>query len=136
MTDWKGSGTPATGFTYNADLSADRDKLRRAIGDVTDGSGVLPSGDNFTDNELDSFMDEEGTWQKAVAYACESLGNAWATSVSFSADGTRIDRSDVAQAWREQAKQWRAKYGGSSRGGIAAVKRADGFSTDLSNIEA
>jgi len=98
-------------FTYNADLSADRDKLRRAIGDVTEDSGVLPTGSNFTDAELDSFISEEGTWQRAVAYACEALANAWATSVTFKADGV-------------------------TRGGTAAVKRADGYSKDLSNIQA
>ena len=123
-------------FTYNADLSADRDNLRRAIGDVTEDSGVLPTGANFTDAELDSFMSEEGTWQRAVAYACEALANAWATSVTFKADGVAVNRSDVAEAWRKMASAWRAKYGGSARGGTAAVKRADGYSTDLSNIQA
>ena len=123
-------------FTYLGNLSTDLDKVRFHIGDTAASAGPLPSQANFTDAELNSFMDEEGTWQKAVAYACETLANAWATSVSFSADGTRIDRSDVARAWSDMAAKWRAKYGGSSRGGIAAVKRADGFSTDLSNIEA
>ena len=123
-------------FTYNADLSTDRDKLRRAIGDVTEDSGMLPTGANFTDAELDSFVSEEGTWQKAVAYACETLANAWATSVTFKADGVSVNRSDVAEMWREMADTWRAKYGGATRGGAAAVKRADGYRPDLSNIEA
>jgi len=122
-------------FTYNADLSADRDKLRRAIGDVTEDSGQLPSGANFTDAELDSFIGEEGTWQKAVAYACETLGNAWAIAVTFKADDVSVNRSDVSKAWLDMAQKWRAKYGGLWRSGAAAVTRADGYSDDVTNIE-
>ena len=122
-------------ITYDATLATDLSKLRRAIGDVTDGSGPLPTGVNFTDAELESFMSEEGSWQKAVAYACETLANAWATAVTFSADAVSVNRSDVVKAWRDQGTAWRQKYGQAWRAGSAAVTRADGFSNDVTNIE-
>ena len=122
-------------ITYDVTLATDLSKLRRAIGDVTDGSGPLPTGANFTDAELESFMSEEGSWQKAVAYACETLGNAWAIAVTFKADGVSVNRSDVSKAWLDMAQKWRAKYGGLWRSGAAAVTRADGYSDDVTNIE-
>ena len=120
-------------FTYT--VGTNLGNVRMALGDTVSGTGVLPSGANFTDEEINEIVDVEGTWQKAVAHLCEILANRWATSVNFSADGVSVSRSDVARTWREMAAVWRANYGGTHRAGSASVTRSDGFSTSVANVD-
>ncbi len=121
-------------FTYTVGTNLGR--LRSAIGDTASGSGPLPgSTTNFTDDELNDLIAIEGTWQKAVAGACEVLANRWATSPNFSADGLSVSRSDIARMWQSQAAEWRKKYGGGYRAGSTAVTKADGYSNDVTNVE-
>jgi len=120
-------------FTYT--VGTNLGNVRMALGDTVSGTGVLPSGANFTDEEINEIVDTEGTWQKAVAHLCEILANRWATSVNFSADGVSVSRSDVARAWKEQAAMWRGNYGGMHSTGSASVKRSDGYSTSVANVD-
>lgn len=97
-------------FTY--DLSTDIGKMRLRLGDFTPGAGVKPSGENFTDEELQSFLDEANQVQRACAVAADVLANLWTTAPKRISDGeTEVDRGDVAKAWAERAKQWRASRG-------------------------
>lgn len=122
-------------FTYNADVSTDRDKVRLAVFDTVENEGPLPTGTNFTDAEIDAFLDQESSWQRAVARALETLANAWATSVTFKADGVTVTRTDVVREYRQLARDWRRRYGGMWRGGSSAVLRKDGFSDDIASDE-
>lgn len=45
-------------FTY--DTTTDIGKIRLKIGDTVDGDGVKPAGGNFTDAEIQVFLDEGG----------------------------------------------------------------------------
>lgn len=128
-------------FSYNGTLSTDLDKVRFYIQDTVSGSGPKPSDGNFTDDELSGLLTVEGCWQRAVAAAYEALATAWRKHVTFQADGLRMDRSDVADGYAEQAKLWRVKYGGAGattttgKAGSRAVTRVDGYSDDIDNQE-
>ena len=121
--------------TYLDTLATDRDRVRFAIGDTIEDSGPKPEDANYSDEELAGLMAIEGTWQRATASAFENLASLWARHVDFSADGMSASLSNVAEQYRASAKEWRQKYGGGSTSGSQAVIRADGYSSDIDNIE-
>ena len=123
-------------FTYSDDLSTTRDQVRFYIQDTVEDSGPKPSDGNFSDDEITNLITLEGSWQRAVAAAFETLAAAWMRYPNFSADGLRLDRGAIAKGYREQAAKWRARFGESSTGtGSVAVTRVDGYSDDVDNME-
>ncbi len=115
-------------ITYNT--ATDLGKCRLAIGDTVDGTGVKPDGTNFTDAEVQIFLDAEGTWGRAAAAACETLATWWARAVDVGVGPRRESLSQVSAAYAKQGKQLRAQHGGSGRIFVAGVIRADGYSDD------
>ena len=127
-------------FTYDDTLSADCDKVRFYLQDTAVGEGPLPGDGNFTDEELEGLISVEGVWQRAVAAGLETLANAWRRYPSFEADGLNLKRSDIADGYAAQAKEWRRKFGESSaaatsRTGSRAVTRVDSYSDDIDSHE-
>lgn len=119
-------------FTYDPDLTADRDKVRYYLRDITVSSGPLPDDANFSDQELDGLLTLEGSWQRAVAGGFEALASAWRRYPSFQADGLRLDRTAISNGYAKDAKQWRDRFGvGGTRFGARAVTRVDGYSDDV-----
>ena len=97
-------------FTY--DLTTDSGKIRRLIGDTTDGTGVLPSGENFTDDEIAFFLTEEGgNIYRAAAAAFEALAGAWASVAGSLRLGVETERQEQVAAYRKQAEVLRARHG-------------------------
>jgi len=108
-------------FTYAGDGSTTRDQTRIEIGDI-DQDRVL-----FQDAELDYILDEEGDdYEKAAARCCEVLATRFAREATFSADGLSVQKSNLSVAYRRQARDLRARAGGST---TVTVTRKDGYST-------
>lgn len=104
-------------FTY--DLTLDSGKVRLEIGDTKS------SGSVFTDEEVNYFLNEEGSVRLASARALETLANRMARNpVAFAQGGLNITMS-VAEC-REQARQLRKRSGGGSV--TIAMTRRDGYS--------
>lgn len=122
-------------LTYSDALTLDRDKVRFAIGDKVVNAGPQPADANFSDGEIAGLIAIEGTWQRAVAAAFETLAALWAKHVTFGADGMSASLSNVAEQYRALAQEWRQKYGGGETSGSQAVIRADGYSQDIDNVE-
>jgi hypothetical protein len=122
-------------FTYAGTLATDLDKVRFYINDVTENSGPKPGGGNFTDAELTNLVTAEGSWRKAVAAAFETLAAAWSTYVDTTVGPRRQSLSQVADAYRDMAKQWRKLYGAASSSGTRAPTRIDGYSDDVAADE-
>lgn len=122
-------------FTYTGDLSTDRDKVRFYIPDTADGDGPQPDGTNFTDAEIDGLVSTEGSWQKAVAGAYEALAARWTKFADITAGPHRESLSQVADGYRKQAGEWRAKYGSSSRMTVGWQTKVDGYSQDVAANE-
>jgi len=123
----------AAPITYVGDLVSDLDRIRFHIGDTVSGSGPKPSDANFTDAELGALLTIEGTWQRAVANALETLATLWARQVTFSAGDMSASLSNIATQYRESAADWRKRFGyaGGTSSGSSATTRADGYSNDL-----
>lgn len=125
-------------FTYVESLGADKDKVRFWIGDTTPDGGAKPGDENFSDEELNGLIAIEGSWQRAVAGACEALALLW--NEPDIRIGPRSEAlSQKTKRYAEQATAWRKLHGYSSGsvGGVgsASVTRVDGYSSDISASE-
>lgn len=98
-------------FTYDADFTTDRDKVRHYIRDTVEFEGKLPDDVNFSDAEIEGFITVEGSWQRAVAAAFEALAAAWIPHVTYQADEMAISLSHAARNYQTQAEYWRKRYG-------------------------
>ena len=121
-------------FTYLGTLATSRDKVRFYLGDKTENAGPLPSDANFTDAEIDGLISAEGSWQKAVAAGFETLAARWRRYPDFRADGLSVNRTDIADGYLAQAKEWRRTYGRGGGAGSRAVTHIDGYSDDKDNV--
>lgn len=124
-------------FTYESDLSLDRDYIRFYVGD-TEASprGVRPLGANFSDAELTSIVTVEGNKNRAVAACFESLAAAWGRYVDTKIGPRDEKLNQAAQYYAKQAQIWREKYGSSaSLVTTGFVTRVDGYSDDVDSGE-
>jgi hypothetical protein len=114
-------------FTYN--LATTVGQLRLEIGDHTSGTGVRPDGSNFSDEELEAILTQEGdVLGRGIARACEILANAWATFADLTVGPRSEKLSQVAARFEKRAAALRMQYGGGSTGATAVgIIRADGY---------
>lgn len=104
-------------FTY--DLTTDIGKVRLALGDTSDGSGMRPDGANFEDEELDTFLVLEGDdVELATARALEVLANQWASRADLQVGPRKESLSQIATRYAELAKTVRARRSTSSGSGV------------------
>lgn len=120
-------------MAIETDLSTDIGKVRLEMNDTDEarGKGVKPTGENFTDAEIQYFLDEEGTVGRATAHACEVLARAWARMPDSQRGNRRDDWREVAENYRTLAETLRRQYGGggTALGAMSAgVIRVDGYS--------
>lgn len=119
--------------TYAAAMTDDVSRVRFWLRDTTAAAGPLPDDANFADSEITQLIELEGNWQRAVAAGFEALASAWARHPTFSSGDVSINRSDIADSYREQAETWRRRYGASASASAAVVQvgsfqRADAYS--------
>ena len=121
-------------FTYTQTLLTDRDKIRFAIGDTTEDSGVLPGGSNFSDEELAGLVTQEGSWEGAVLACFNSLSARYGKLVDFAVGQRRESLSQAAESFRKQAEDWKKKHGLTSTSvGTRGMVRVDGYSDDVAS---
>ena len=97
-------------FTY--DITTDRGRIRRLVGDTILDTGALPDGVNFSDAEIDEFFSMEGNHiQRAAALALESLASAWAAEAGRYRSGPEDEQSLQAVAFGDRAAMLRNVYG-------------------------
>lgn len=120
-------------FTY--DTATDIGKVRFALGDVTNGTGIKPDGTNFSDSEIDLLLTREGSWGAAAAACCETLAVWYARVVNISVGPRREDLGAIRQVYAELAARLRLQYGGGgvAHGFSAGVVRVDGYSQDVAS---
>ncbi len=104
-------------------ITTNLDKVRLEIGD-TDVTNFL-----FSDDEINYFLEVAGdNVLLAALRACEAAARQFARAYDFKTDGQEFKRSQQAQAFREMAKDLRARVGTS---GTLPVTRVDGYSDDI-----
>ena len=106
--------------TYEPGSTADRDRVRLYMGD-TDVTGTVL----FVDEEYDDFLATEGSVNKAVALAAETMANKTARNIDFSADGSSFKASQEHTAWVKMARKWRGIGEGAN---VVAPTKIDGYS--------
>lgn len=92
-------------FTY--DLTTALGQVRLALGDTTSGTGVRPDGTNFSDAEIQVFIDLENSVDLAVARACDVLATQWATVADLQVGPRREALGAIAERYGERAKSLR-----------------------------
>ena len=123
-------------ITYTGELTTDLDRVRFYLGDTVNGTGIKPDGSNFTDAELNGLVTLEGSWQRAVAGACEALVMLYAPEVDIAVGPRRESLSQAAARYEKQAESWRKRYGRSTGSVVTgALTRVDGYSDDIAANE-
>ena len=126
-------------FTYNDNLATNLDKVRFYIGDTSSatGAGIKPDGTNFSNDEINGLITIEGSWQKAVAGAYETLAAAYANLVDLTLGPRKEAFSQASDRYTKLAETWRKKYGTTSatRAGMRHPTRIDGYSQTVPSDE-
>lgn len=100
-------------MTLTYDISTDIGRVRLSVGDydiTTTGAGVKPNGDNFSDEELQVYLDDVSEWQVCVPLLLRTLSNMYAVqSRVVELDNYSEDLRNISKALREQAEEWEKK---------------------------
>jgi hypothetical protein len=132
-------------MTFSIALTTDIGKIRLELGDDTAGAGVLPTGNNLTDEQLQVVLNREGSVMRTVAGVCELLSTRWAQLADLQVGPRRESYSQVSAAYLKRAAELRDRYGDASGtdaeqatySGVFSVSviRADGYSENLPSTE-
>lgn len=117
-------------FSYLLDsadpIEANVARVRLALGDTVEGTGILPSGANLSDLEIQVVLDEnEADVPRAVGDLCAILARHWAVAADVQVGPRRESLSQVANAWQEQAQA--ASTGAGYVSFAVNAKRGDGY---------
>lgn len=124
---------PAENFNIGTTIG----KVRFALGDNIFGSGPLPDGGNFADEQIQYLLDENGDESgqtqimRTVADLCEVLAMQWTVVSDISVGSRNESLGAVSDKWQARADKLRAQYGGNGNAGRAfsvGVVRSDGYS--------
>jgi len=123
--------------TYLGTYATDLDKVRENIRDTVENAGPRPADANFADAVINGIITAEGSWQRAVAACFEMLAAEWRRHPSYSTDGLKLDRSDIADGFDKIAAKWRADFGRAAKSYspayVAGQINQDGYSDDVTN---
>lgn len=104
---------PATNWTYDPNLTTNRDKVRSLIGDIDERERLVP--DETIAAYLTRFSDNV---YYAAAAVCRSLAAWYSRRSNMQIDGFRIDWSSRAKAFRDLALQLVQDASESDPGGL------------------
>lgn len=109
-------------FSYDLDTYVGQVRLH--LGDNTEDSGVLPSGKNFTDEEIRYFYSKSmSDLGYTLVTMCRSLASTWSSvPENFNADGLIVKVNDAAAKWNKMADTFAKDYRVWERFGIAGFR--------------
>lgn len=115
-------------FTYSLDDTGDNllvAKVRFEIGDTVEGSGILPSGANLSNEEILYYLDlySDDVMQTAGAL-CSVLSRHWANAADITVGPRREQLSQISQQWSDRAEELNPRHASFAIG----VQRDDGYS--------
>lgn len=94
-------------MSFSYDLTTSVGQMRLALGDTTSGTGVRPDGSNFSDDELEYFINAESSLDLAMARACDVLATQWTTVADLQVGPRREALGAIAERYAERAKSLR-----------------------------
>lgn len=103
-------------FTYDlSHTEADKaliSKVRFELGDTDAAKSIQPSGENFTDEEIQYWIDAESDHiMRTVAAACETLARLWSLVPDTKLGPHGESASQVSDAYEKRAVALRLAYG-------------------------
>lgn len=99
-----------------------RSRLRLTIGDTVTDAGPRPGGRNFSDDELDALLRDEGHHPgRAAALAWETLAAEWSTYAGSYRLGPESEEYRQAQMYAQLAAEKRKEVGTTQTADEAAV---------------
>lgn len=114
------------GFTY--DLTSAIGQVRLLIGDTVQNAGVKPDDDNYSDEEIQVFLDRNDSNVNITASELlENLARLWATEPDIKMGPVSEDRSDVSENIQKQAEKLRQQSGGDATAFSVGFNRDDGY---------
>jgi hypothetical protein len=119
--------------TWTYRIGTDIGKIRLQLGDDTESSGVRPDGANFTDEELQTYLDREGSVMRAVAGLCETLALQYARMADLRVGPRSESLSQIGASFAKRAALLREMYGGIAAAYSVGVTRVDGYSDDVTS---
>ena len=122
-------------MTWTYDIDTNVGKVRLQIGDDTEDSGVRPDGSNFSDEELQTFLDREGSVMRATAGLCETLALQYARMADLRVGPRSESLSQIGKGYERRAGLLRQMYGGGARAFSVGVIKQDGYSDDVASDE-
>jgi hypothetical protein len=111
-------------FTY--DITTDVGKLRLAIGDTLLLQGPRPSRANYSDAEIQYFLDTEASIGRASVMAFDSLAAEWSSFTNITLGPRREEFAKIAEAYSKRADKARTQFGGGSSFSVG-WERQDGY---------
>lgn len=118
-------------MTWTYRIGTDIGKVRLQLGDDTESSGVRPDGSNFTDEEIQTYLDREGSVMRAVAGLCETLALQYARMADIRVGPRSESLSQIGAGYAKRASLLREMYGGIASAYSVGVTRVDGYSDDV-----
>ena len=125
------------GFQYDiSDADDTSSQMRLELGDTRYEDGILPEGRNFSDEELDHFYSQEGSFWSAVARAFEAAAAEWGRYPDSFRLGPEQQHISAAKLYADRAAYIRKEVvrRGASGVGSRAITRADGYSDDIDSV--
>lgn len=97
-------------FTY--DLTTYIGQVRMRLGDNVENEGVLPSGINFSDEEIQFvYEDSSSNFGYTLYKLAKIAATKWISSPkAWTADGLRINRGDPVQKWNQMADAFKDEF--------------------------
>lgn len=92
-------------MAYSYSLSTDIGKVRLEIQDTTEATAI------FSNEEIQVFLDDEGSVLGAAARACEVISRKYSHDFNWTADGDTVDRQTRAKQWAELGAALRKRKG-------------------------
>lgn len=99
-------------FTYDHSAKPTTAKIRLLVGDTKEAAGPRPDSSNFSDEEIDIFLDMEGDHaMRAAAAILETLAAEWGAYSGQLRTGPVDEQFQQAAAFTARAEAMRSAWG-------------------------
>jgi hypothetical protein len=114
-------------FSYNNTLADNRSKVRFYLGDTVENLGPRVNNANFSDEELDAILTEQGDdVTKVVASLFDVLATDWAKfAISYTVGPRREELFRITTRFESKSKEWSSLAGTSSTNFSGGFVRRD-----------
>lgn len=103
-------------MTFHYDLSSATESIvlistvRLEIGDTVENDGVRPDRSNFSDEEIQVWLDQENDDPMlAAARACDALARAWSLVTNETVGPRKTELGQIAERFEKQANGLRSQ---------------------------